>query len=267
MFPERSSAFEIADFAAENGAAGIELMSFCDELREPDMKTAKEIGAYLKKKALVAPCFSTVALLVFEEREKYVNRLKRYAEICSELEIPYLHHTIDSFWQRKDPEADRIRYIEIGAEAVERVNDYAATLGVKTVIEDQGYLFNGVTNFERLRKATKYKIGTLLDTGNIFFADESPVDFARAFSDSICQVHIKDYRYLSDDELDLRHYTSPGGKNFCGCPLGEGAADFTSVAEVLKSVDYNGYYSLELEGAKAPDEFIRAMNFTANIFS
>ena len=96
MYQGRSSAFEIADFAARHGAAGIELMSFCEELREPDMTAAKEIGKYIKTRSLAVPCFSTVAKLVFEEREEYVERLKKYAEICSELEIPYLHHTVDS---------------------------------------------------------------------------------------------------------------------------------------------------------------------------
>ena len=33
VYQGRSSAFEIADFAAKNGVGGVELMSFCDELR------------------------------------------------------------------------------------------------------------------------------------------------------------------------------------------------------------------------------------------
>lgn len=196
MYKDRSSAFEIADFASKNGVGGVELMSFCDELREPNMAVAKEIKSFMKQRNLVSPCFSTVAKLVFEEKEEYIERLKRYAEICSELEIPYLHHTVDSFWGRNDSEEAKEEYIKIGAESTVKVNEYAKTLGVKTIIEDQGYLFNGVSYFRKFRDYTGGAIGTLLDTGNIVFADETAVEFGEAFKDSICHVHIKDYLYL-----------------------------------------------------------------------
>ena len=39
MFPHSSSAYEISALADKLGAAGVELMNFCTELKTPDMKT------------------------------------------------------------------------------------------------------------------------------------------------------------------------------------------------------------------------------------
>ena len=207
-----------------------------------------------------------MAKLVFEEKEEYIERLKRYAEICSELEIPYLHHTVDSFWGRNDSEEAKEEYIKIGAESTVKVNEYAKTLGVKTIIEDQGYLFNGVSYFRKFRDYTGGVIGTLLDTGNIVFADETAVEFGEAFKDSICHVHIKDYLYV-DPSDEGRAYSSMSGRRFRGCPLGEGIVDFEKIASLLDGINYNGYYSIELEGAESESDFLVAMNYIEKTFS
>ena len=266
MYQGRSSAFEIADFAAKNGVGGVELMSFCDELREPDMVVAKEIGRFVKQRNLAMPCFSTAACLVFEEKEEYIKRLKKYAEICSELEIPYLHHTVASFFGRKDSDEERDEFLKIGAESTVKVNEYAKSLGVKTIIEDQGYLFNGVWDFKKFREYTGGVTGTLLDTGNIIFVDQTASEFGEAFRDSICHVHIKDYFYVDPND-EAKAYTSMKGKRFRGCPLGEGIVDFPKVASLLDSINYDGYFAIELEGAESPSDFIVAMEYIEKTFS
>ena len=79
----QNSSFQIAKSAADHGAAGLELMNFSDELKKPDMKAAKEIGAYAKSLGLKLPCFSC-GVNFAEDTKARIENIKRYADICSE---------------------------------------------------------------------------------------------------------------------------------------------------------------------------------------
>ena len=93
MYRGRSSSYEIIDCAERFEVGGVELMNFSTELSTPDIKIAKEIGKYARARGLSLPCFS-VGIDAIANPEESAKRLRGYAEICSELEIPYLHHTI-----------------------------------------------------------------------------------------------------------------------------------------------------------------------------
>ena len=264
MYEGRSVMREITDFSAKMGVGGVEFMNFCDELETPDMTAARELGARAKSLGLKLPCFSAYARIAEDDREEQCKIMFRYAEICSELEIPYFHHTI---YPHLDPLQIAGKEEEIflrGVESVRRINEYAARLGVKTVIEDQGFIFNGVKNFTRLVRECDGKIGTVLDLGNIWFVDEAPEDFARELIDSIVHVHIKDYTYIENPTEN--DYTSISGKRFHGCEIGEGIVNLERVAKVLKDANYNGFYSLELDGISNPASAERAMKTVIDFF-
>ena len=87
MFPHSSSAYEISALADKLGAAGVELMNFCTELKTPDMKVAREIGAYLRERNLTIPCFSCGINLVKDDGGASMKNLRGYADICAELGI------------------------------------------------------------------------------------------------------------------------------------------------------------------------------------
>lgn len=265
MYKGRSCMREIIDFAGKMGVGGVELMNFCDELETPDMKVARELGARAKSLGLKLPCFSAYARIAEDDRAEQCEVMFRYAEICSELEIPYFHHTI---YPHLDPAAVVGKEEEIfhrGVESVIRINEYAARLGVKTVIEDQGFIFNGRKNFARLRRECDGKIGTVLDVGNIWFVDETPEDFAEAFIDSVVHVHIKDYSNAYNP--DATPYASLGGNEFMGAEIGCGFVNFERVAKILKAANYDGFYSLELDGIGTPEGAERALNKTIEFFA
>lgn len=43
--------------------------------------------------------------------------------------------------------------------------------------------------------------------------------------------------------------------------------DFEKIASLLDGINYNGYYSIELEGAESESDFIVAMNYIEKTFS
>ena len=238
----QNSSWQIARSAAAHGVAGLELMNFSDELKTPDMKAAKEIGAFAKSLGLALPCFSC-GVNFAEDTKARVENVKRYADICSELEIPYLHHTLIMIWNSAATEGRVTEMIDLAAECALEINDYAAQRGVKTLVEDQGYVVNGVTRYSEFMKKTDGRIGVLLDFGNIMFMDEGAVDFYAAFPD-VKHIHVKDFT-VSDAPKKNNGHKSISGKCLDYCGFGEGEVEMDTLAAMLKKNGYNGYYSSE----------------------
>lgn len=254
--------------AKKYGVAGIELLSFYKELYYPSLGTAKEIKARAKADKLAIPCYSAGATLVGESAKEDMKRLQRYAEICSYLEVPYLHHTIYLPFQAADIKHDVEYVFEKGVEAALELSDYARGLGVQTIVEDQGLVFNGVKGYGRLMEATERRLGTVLDTGNIMFVDETAVDFGRAFAENVKQVHIKDYAVVTEEavRLEERCYTTKGGGHIAPREIGKGSVDFAGVKDLLDEVNYDGYFSVEFDRPRTLDEVERTLKFIDSVF-
>ena len=241
----RASAFEIIEHAAELGVGGVELMNFCDELRQPDRAVAQTIAKAARSHGLKLPCFSAYAD-IYANTALEIERLSRYAEICSDLEIPYLHHTVapDLNWHHMTESEREHRFLTC-MDAVLELCEYANTLGVRTLIEDQGFVFNGARNCLRLCDLSDERIGIVADVGNILFFDEKPEDFIRAVGSHICHVHIKDYMLSETPFADRKCHATRLSNYLCDAEIGTGKIDFQAVQRAFSDISYNGMYSLE----------------------
>ena len=241
----RSSMRQIILQAGQLGVGGVELMNFCDELRQPDMETAKELAGLVRERDLRIPCFSAAAD-IYADAAGEMKKLHAYAQICSELEIPLLHHTIAldfTAWYLTDEERES-RFLQCADDAI-RLGEYARSLGVQTVIEDQGFVFNGVNNCLRLCKLSGEQIGLVADVGNICFFDELPQDFIRAGGHRILHCHIKDY-HISETPADgEKCYRTRLSKYLRNAHIGQGSIDFHAVEQAFADISYGGMYSLE----------------------
>ena len=135
--------------------------------------------------------------------------------------------------------------MRIGAELSAEVFEYAKKLGVQTIVEDQGYVFNGIDNYRKLRELSGADIGVLLDTGNSYFVGTAAHDFAEEFKSLIRHVHLKDVM-LTGKPLTAMNIRLIDGSYYNECLFGEGSVDFDRIAKALSDVNYNGYYSMEL---------------------
>ena len=240
----QNSTWSIVKSAVQHGVAGVELMNFSEDFKTPDMKLAKEIGAYAKSNGLKLPCFSC-GVNFMTEQAKNLERIKRYADICSELEIPYLHHTLILTLKSDALCGSVSSLMDTAVECALEINDYAAKIGVSTLVEDQGFIVNGVERYGEFRRRTEGKIGVLLDFGNIMFVDEKAEDFYAAYDD-VKQIHVKDYK-LSVEPLNAHSYKTAKGSYLSACNFGEGDVNMERLAEMLKEKEYSGYYSLEFD--------------------
>ena len=266
MFRGSSNMRRIIECAREKGVFGVELMNFCDELKNPDMAVARELSALARGYGLALPVFSAGIDLVGEDAAQNFERLCRYAEICSELEIPVLHHTIaPALTNVYGDDAAIEEVFARGLDAALRINDFSARLGVRTVVEDQGFVFNGRKNYRRLLYLGEGKIGALLDVGNIRFTGESPEELLTVLTEPPVHVHLKDYIWCTESENP--RYTDKFGRCFTNTEIGKGDIDLSAVADGLRALGYNGLYSMEYCNVKDLDEVDRTLAHVSKIFA
>ena len=248
---------DIIELASELGLGGVELMNFCDELKAPDLREAHKLGELARARGLSLPCFS-VGIDIISDVEGAMAALRGYAEICHELEIPYLHHTIalDYKCGRLAPD-ERQKRFDTGATSALILADYCASLGVRTLIEPQGFVFNGFESCDRLIKASGERIGIVADVGNLLFANESPTDFISAMGSRVRHAHIKDYS-LSPRSTG---YVTVRGSMIYDCEIGTGDIDLDGALAAFDGIGYGGMYSIEFSAdTKDVSEVKRVIN-------
>ena len=246
---------EMVDYAAAHDIKNLEILNILD-FSAPDPNLAKELKAYADSKGISFPCVSVGLSLVDDDRREAIETVKKYADIAKILGSPYLHHTIALNFSDPQYIADNFElFYQRGLEAVREIFDYAATLGIRTIYEDQGFLFNGRKNFGRFLNEVDRNVGVVADFGNIQFADEDVEDFISAFSDRVVHVHVKDYvvtKGTSREKLP-GEYTSKGGNYLQGCLIGEGSVHTDDAFRALQTMGYKGFVALEGDPI-GPDE-------------
>lgn len=242
--PEITSYYEMVDFAAEYGL-NLETIS-SRELEVPDTEFAKRLREYADRKCVMITCVSAGINLVGADSAEMIEKTKKYAEVAAILGSPYLHHTIALYRMTDEELKNRELYIEKGLAAVREIYDYADSLGIKAVYEDQGFIFNGIDGFKLIEKAGR-DTKVVADFGNIQYADENVEDFIPVFYDKIVHVHVKDYkRYPQGSYTDGDNVSKSMNKAALEpCLLGEGCVNFDAAFKELEKIDYNGYVSLE----------------------
>ena len=246
---------QMVDYAADHGISQLETLNILD-LSTPDLQVAKELKAYAAGKGITFPCVSVGIDLVGEDSKDAIETLKQYAQVAKILESPFLHHTIAlNYSDPKLTEDNFELFYTRGIAAVREIFDYAATLGIRTIYEDQGFLFNGQANFARFLQDVRRNVGIVADFGNIQFVDEHVEGFIRAFADRIVHVHAKDYRVTpgSVREKLPGEYISRGGNYLAGCLIGQGSVHTEAAFRALQAIGYHGTVALEGDPI-GPDE-------------
>jgi len=213
------------------------------DLAKPDREAAVRIRDEAARLGVEIPCLSMLANLTGEGRFAEIERLKQYAEIAKLMNIPLLHHTIYPPLKPEDVRPAESLAEEAAAAACE-VYDYAESLGVKCVYEDQGLTFNGINGFAHFYEALNRPAGVVLDLGNVAFVGEKPATFAEKYIDKIVHVHVKDY-YINS--AVPAHYTLADGTAIAPAPLGKGDMQIANALKILKNHGYGGWYMLENE--------------------
>lgn len=140
------------------------------------------------------------------------------------------------------------------AERIREIAEYASEKGVTVTVENHGYICQDPDRMERLFNAVDHpNFGLLCDIGNFMvndFASERAVAIVAPYAKF---VHVKDFYYKSGNSAD-----APGrgmlrtraGNYLKGAPIGHGCVPVTQCLRILKNAGYDGYVTIEYEGAE-----------------
>ncbi len=246
---------EMVDYAAAHNIQQLETLNLLD-LATPDLQVARELKAYATKKGITFPCVSVGIDLVGENSREAIETVKQYVLVAKILGSPFLHHTIALNYSDPRLTADNFdTFYARGLAAVREIFDYAAKFGIRTIYEDQGFLFNGQENFARFLNDVDRNVGIVADFGNIQFVDEHVEGFIARFADRIVHVHVKDYIITDGASREKLpgEYTSKGGNYLQGCLIGQGSVHTEAAFRALQEIRYHGIVSLEGDPI-GPDE-------------
>lgn len=262
-YPRVKSYFDMIDVASEYNMKAVEMINFF-EFENPDKEMAKKIRAYADEKNIKIACMSLFINLADEDEEGTYQRLKDYADIALILGSPYLHHTIINEFRTPD---DIIPYEEElfkkGIAMVRKSYDYAKSIGIQTIYEEQGFVFNGIKNFRRFLDEVDRDVKVVADFGNVYESVNDIEEFIEEFSDKIVHVHFKDLVYTKENETG-KAYKTLRGLYMNEVKIGTGIIDFKKCIDLLKKNNYNGYYTIEYgvsdDESKDMDEVLEYLN-------
>lgn len=215
------------------------------EIREEADRLGMEIAAY------------TIGANLYQETdeasEKEVARLCRQLEIAKLLGAKVMRH--DACWSlpKKSPRSFDAM-LPVIAENARKVATYAEKLGIRTCVENHGFIAQDSDRMERLYNAVAHEnFGLLIDVGNFFCADEDSRVAVSRLAPYAIHVHVKDFhRYMFGDPSESLPGTfySRGMNRLAGCAVGEGDVPVHHCLAILKHAGYNGVVSVEYEGAE-----------------
>ena len=180
-----------------------------------------------------------------------VNRLKGEAEIAALMGAPRMRHDstagVDAYGNKVSFEDA----LPVVAEGYRRVTEFAAGLGVKTMIENHGYFMQDAERVKKLIETVNHpNFGWLADMGNFMCADEVSVESMKIAAPMAAHAHAKDFHYKTADEYVPAQgwFGTRGGNKLRGAIIGHGVVNVPACLKLLKEAGYNDWLSVEFEG-------------------
>ena len=230
--------------AAEMGFDGIEFVegSWMRTANAPEIirNTCKEVNI-----TPVALCVGADFLGRGDEVER-ISALIRYAK---EMGVSLLRH--DIVYSDHGLPFDQI--IEKVAPQIRQLAEYAASMGIRTMTENHGFVSQDAHRVKALIEAVDHpNFSALIDIGNFLCADEYAPKSVETLLPYAIHVHAKDFfvKPADGENPGSGWFRSRGGTYLRGSIIGEGNADAAKSIALIKAYGYDGYITVEFEGAE-----------------
>ncbi|MGC9393636.1 MAG: sugar phosphate isomerase/epimerase family protein [Anaerolineae bacterium] len=185
-----------------------------------------------------------------------VERLKDEVRVAQILGVPGMRH--DAAWgfavDHVGPRGfdDALPTLVNGCHAV---TEFAAGLGIKTMVENHGFFAQDSERVEKLVNGVGHpNFGLLIDMGNFLCVDEDPTAALGRLMPYAFHVHAKDFHVKSGNEPNPGEgwFQSRGGNYLRGAILGHGDVPVVQCLRLMKKANYDGVLSIEFEGIEDP---------------
>jgi len=244
----------IIDKAAEMGFEGIEFSSGAWQ-KDLDPEVAKAIKARCEEKGIACIAYLTGANFLAADLDAEIARVKKCVDFTAEMGAPMMRHDVAGGFAGCGRKYS-IGYddaLKIIAPAIREVTEYAASKGVKTMTENHGQFSQDALRVEKLINTVAHEnFGALVDLGNFMCADEVPTESVAIMAPYAIHVHAKDFLWKSGMEIDPGEgwFRTRGMNYLRGAIIGHGVANIYQSVQILKKVGYDGYLTVEFEGAE-----------------
>ena len=243
--------FHLCDKAKELGFDGIEFINLdWKGLSQSPLRSAKEISEYCKSIGLEIAAYTVGAdFFKTDDPAATVAVLKQSVQVAAALSVKVMRH--DVVWSLPEGMTWE-KAADYLAPYVREVSEYARGYGIRTCTENHGYIFQAPERVEYLiNKVSCDNYGWLVDTGNFLCADCEPLPSVNVAAKYAFHVHAKDFLRKSQPVEGFNLKTT-GGNFLRGTVVGHGVVPVKDCLAELKNSGYDGWVSLEFEGAEEP---------------
>ncbi len=181
-----------------------------------------------------------------------IERVKGEVDVAVILGTPSMRHDGTFGWP-----ADYVgtKSFEAGlprvAEGCRAVTEYAATKGIKTMVENHGFFCQESFRVEQLITAVDHpNFGVLVDMGNFLCADEDPASAVARLMPFAFHCHAKDFHVKPGTDVapGKGWFQSRAGNYLRGAIIGHGNVPIIQCLKVMQRDGYKGVLSIEYEG-------------------
>jgi sugar phosphate isomerase/epimerase len=181
-----------------------------------------------------------------------IERVQREVDVAAILGTPGMRHDATFGWP-----ADHIGPKSFDAalprlaEGCRAVTEYAASKGIKTMVENHGFFCQESFRVEKLITAVDHpNFGVLVDMGNFLCADEEPASAVARLMPFAFHCHAKDFHVKPGTDVapGKGWFQSRAGNYLRGAIIGHGNVPVLQCLKVLQRDGYGGVLSIEYEG-------------------
>lgn len=235
--------------AKELGFDAIEFSGIIPEEGYTPIEYAKHIRERAEKAGIEIISFCVGARLIRETEEDTrlgIQETKDNVDLAEALGVKLMRHDA-YYWQNKYRSFD-LSLPEL-AQNIREVADYAASKGIRTMVENHGFICQGSERMERLFNAVNHpNFGLLCDIGNFLCVDENPITAVSRVAPYAIHAHVKDFYVHGFDYPSDECIVTTGCNKILGAPAGYGDVPVKQCIAILKKAGYEGAFSLEYEG-------------------
>lgn len=247
--------------AKELGFDGIEFAGIAPHDGSTKEEYARKLRAEADRLNFPIPSFVFGADLIngTEGRspEQEVEYVKSMVDIGQILGVSVIRHDV---LYSLGEYADFYSLLSVLADRVRQVTEYAAGKGIRTSVENHGFICQDPDRCVALYKAVAHpNFGLLCDIGNFLCADAEPAASVAMVAPYTIFAHAKDFyvRNGSDTNPGRGFFHSRGGNYLKGTIIGHGNVPVVQCLQILKDAGYDDYLSLEFEGMEDTVEAIQ----------
>ena len=238
--------FDAVEFIDLQPHDGSTIEEYADAIREESERSSLPVSNYT--------VFADFLTGSDGDFQREIDRVRCMADIAARLGSRSMRHDATRGYaarQRRPRGLDEAQ--PRLAEGCRRVTEYAAGLGVRTMVENHGLFCQDSRRVEKLVNAVAHdNFGWLVDMGNFLCADENPAQAVSRAAPYAFYVHGKDFLVKSGMAPNPGNgfFRSRGGSYLRGTVIGHGDVPVLQCLAILKQAGYDGYIGVEFEGVE-----------------